>query len=127
MTWLGLAAIAFGALALLLNALTSLLAREEVQVAGGELIHGWRLLGLRRERRYRLTDVHDFGLPRDEDTAAKPDQLVSPLRDFGKRGSVVFSHAAGQKAALGVALDDDHASQVVNWIARRMPRGTMRA
>lgn len=104
----------------LLNILTSLLAREVVQVKDRELIHGWRLLGLKRERRYPLAAIRSLSAER-ETKLPDEEQLLSPLKDFGKVGVVNFDCGA-QTIGIGAALDQDHGRQVVIWIARRAPR-----
>ncbi len=109
-----------GLLHVLLNILTSLLAREVVQVKNGELIHGWRLLGLKRERRFPLAEIRGLSAERQ----IKPpdeEQLLSPLKDFGKVGAVNFD-CGSETVGIGAALDQDHGRQVVIWIARRAPR-----
>ena len=114
------AGLVCGALYLLLNIITSLLAREVIQIGHGELVHGWRMLGLKREKRYLLRDIHALSIRPDEDTA-NLDKLVSPLTDFGKAGVVKFDYR-GDTIGLGAGLDEAHGQQVVEWIARRAPR-----
>lgn len=109
-----------GAIYLVLNILASLLTREVIQIGHGELVHGWRMLGLKREKRYLLRDIHALSIRLDED-AANLDKLVSPLTDFGKAGVVKFDYR-GDTIGLGAGLDEAHGQQVVEWIARRAPR-----
>jgi hypothetical protein len=117
------AALGGGALFLVLNILTSLFAREVIQISNGELIHGWRLLGLKREKRYLLREIRGLGVGRST-TSKTADQLVSPLKDFGKAGEVSFDYC-GVLIALGAGLDESHGLAVVNWIARRAPRSVL--
>ena len=112
-----------GAIYLVLNILASLLTREVIQVSHGELVHGWRMLGLRREKRYRLSEIHLLSAGLGEDSA-NLDKLVSPLSDFGKAGVVNFYYR-GTKIGLGAGLDEAHGLQVVEWIARRAPRSVL--
>lgn len=112
-----------GALYLVLIILTSLLTRETIQIRNGELVHGWRLFGLKREKRYRLAEVFDLGISNDEQ-AASLEKLVSPLKDFGKAGVVSFDFR-GETVGMGAGLDEAHGQQVIEWIARRAPRGVM--
>lgn len=109
-----------GAIYLVINIIASMLTREVIQIGHGELVHGWRLLGLRREKRYKLSEIHQLSAGLDEDSA-KLDKLVSPLSDFGKAGVVNFFYH-GTKVGLGAGLDEAHGEQVVEWIARRAPR-----
>lgn len=105
---------------LLINAVTSLVARETIRIEGGNLVHGLSVLGLRRERRYRLTDIEH--LTTDEaGQGEERKQLISPLLDFGKQGMVKFRYHDGMRG-IGAALDLAHGEQVVAWIARRIPR-----
>jgi hypothetical protein len=119
------AALIGGAIYLVLNILTSLLAREVIQIRGGELVHGWRLLGLKREKRYPLSEMFDLTISRTEDSASL-EKLVSPLKDFGKAGVVSFDFR-GDPVGLGAGLDEAHGQQVIDWIARRAPRGVLAA
>lgn len=114
------AALIGGAVYLTLNILTSLLAREVIQISGGVLIHGWRLFGLKREKRYQLSEVSGLGI-NTEESAASLDKLVSPFSDFGKAGIVSFYHR-GTRVGLGAAINDSHGQRVIEWIARRAPR-----
>ena len=105
---------------LLFNVLTSMLAREVLRIEGRDLVHGWTLLGLKRESRYRTDEIS--GLETDPAGAAQEvKELLSPLKDFGKKGVVKFDYR-GKTFGIGAALDDDHGQQVVAWIARRLPR-----
>lgn len=108
---------------LLLNLVTSLFAREVVQIANGSLVHGWRLLWLRREKRYPLLQISALSAERAI-APPKENELLSPLKDFGKVGAVNFD-CNGTTVGLGAALDQAHGEQVVNWIARRAPRGVL--
>lgn len=111
---------AFFVIHLLLNIATSLLAREVLRVEGGDLIHGWTVLGLRRETRYRMAEIS--GLSTDPaGFAEEAKQLLSPLSDFGKKGVVKFDYH-GKMRGIGAALDEAHGEQVVAWIVRRTPR-----
>lgn len=114
-----LAGLACFALYLTLNILTSLLAREVVEIRHGELIHGWRLLGLRREKRYQLKDVFQLRA-NDEPGDDTGEKLISPLKDFGKAGVVTFEYH-GARVGLGAVLDAAHGEQVAAWIIRRAP------
>lgn len=118
-------AIIAAALYLVFSIVTSLLAREVIQIRHGDLVHGWRLLGLKREKAYRLGDITHLRVGR-LDSEAGLDKLVSPLKDFGKAGVVAFEHSTGT-VWLGAALDQAHGQQVVDWIARRAPRGILAA
>lgn len=112
--------ISFVLLHLLLNVLTSLIAREVLRVDGRDLVHGWTMLGLKRETRYRLEEI--LGLESNAATLAEEaKELISPFRDFGKKGVVKFDYR-GNACGIGAALDEAHGQQVVNWIARRIPR-----
>lgn len=105
---------------LLLNVLTSLLAREVLRIESGDLVHGWSLLGLRRESRYRLSEIERLETD-PSGLAQEAKELLSPFKDFGKKGVVKFDYR-GKIRGIGAALDEDHGQQVVNWIARRIPR-----
>jgi hypothetical protein len=94
-----------------------------IQIRGGELVHGWRLLGLKREKRYPLSEMFDLTISSTEDSASL-DKLVSPLKDFGKAGVVSFDFR-GDPVGLGAGLDEAHGQQVIDWIARRAPRGVL--
>lgn len=118
--WLWGIILLLALLHVLLNILTSLLAREVVQVKNGELIHGWRLLGLKRERRFPLAEIRGLSAER-EIKLPDENQLLSPLKDFGKVGAVNFD-CGRETVGIGAALDQDHGRQVVIWIARRAPR-----
>jgi hypothetical protein len=112
--------IGFVLVHLLLNVLTSLIAREVLRVEGQDLVHGWTMLGLKRETRYRLDKIS--GLESNSATIAEEaKELLSPFRDFGKKGVVKFDYR-GEARGIGAALDEAHGQQVVNWIARRIPR-----
>lgn len=112
--------VALVLLSLLLNVVTSLLAREVLRVDGRDLVHGWTLLGLKRETRYRLDEISK--LETDSESFAKEaKELVSPLWDFGKKGVVKFTYR-GTSRGIGAALDPAHGEQVVIWIAKRIPR-----
>ncbi len=112
-----------GLLHLVLNMATSMLAREILRIENGTLVHGWRLGFLHREKRYPLREIHALSAER-EIAPAKDDQLLSPLRDFGKTGAVNFDW--GDKTiGIGAALDQDHGRQVVEWIVRRAPRSVV--
>lgn len=113
----------FGFIHLLLNILTSLFARETLRVECGELVHGWRLLGLTREKRYPMRDIQALSASR-EINPPKDDQLFSPLVDFGKTGVVNFDFK-GRTIGVGAALDQAHGQQVVNWLARRGSRSML--
>lgn len=105
---------------LLLNVVTSMLAREVLWIDGRDLVHGWTLLGLKRETSYRLDEISK--LETDPASFAKETkELLSPLWDFGKKGVVKFDYR-GTPRGIGAALDPDHGQHVVNWIARRIPR-----
>ncbi len=116
-------ALAGLAIYLVINVIASLLTREVIQIGHGELIHGWRLIGLRREKRYQLSKIRQLSAGLEEDSA-KLDKLVSPLSDFGKAGVVNFYYR-GTKIGLGAGLDEAHGQQVVEWIARRAPRSVL--
>ena len=118
--YLVFAGLAGGAIYLVFNIIASLLTHEVIQIGHGELVHGWRMLGLKREKRYLLRDIHALSIRPDEDTA-NLDKLVSPLTDFGKAGVVKFDYR-GDTIGLGAGLDEAHGQQVVEWIARRAPR-----
>lgn len=105
---------------LLINIATSLLAREVLRVEGSELIHGWTILGLRRETRYRLTEISGLSID-PAGSAEEAKQLLSPLSDFGKKGVVKFDYR-GKMRGIGAALDEAHGEQVMAWIVRRIPR-----
>ena len=105
---------------LLLNIASSLLAREVLRVEGGELVHGWTVLGLRRETRYRMVEMSRLTTD-PAGFAEEAKQLLSPLSDFGKKGVVKFDYR-GKMHGIGAALDEAHGDQVVAWIARRIPR-----
>lgn len=115
--YLILACLAGGAIYLMLNIVASLLTREVILVGHGELVHGWRLLGLKREKRYALRDIRALAIRTDEDSAGL-DNLVSPIKDFGKAGVVHFDYH-GDMIGLGAGLDHAHGQRVVEWIARR--------
>ena len=105
---------------LLLNVLTSMIAREVLRVDGRDLVHGWTMLGLKRETRYRLDEIS--GLESNAATPAEEaKELLSPFRDFGRKGVVKFDYR-GNVRGIGAALDEAHGQQVVNWINRRIPR-----
>lgn len=110
-------------LLLVVNVLTSRLAREVLRIEGGALVHSWALFGLRREKRYPLRDIRALSAEREVDPP-KDERLVSPFKDFGKAGWVTFE-CQGQTVGLGAALDQAHAQQVVLWIARRAPRSVL--
>lgn len=112
-----------GAIYLVLNIVASMLTREVIQIAHGELIHGWRLLGARREKRYRLSEIAQLSIG-DADSAESLNKLVSPLKDFGKAGMISFFYR-GTKIGMGAGLDEAHGAQVVDWIARRAPRSVL--
>jgi hypothetical protein len=114
-----------GAIYLVLSIIASLLTREGIQISHGELVHGWRLLGLKREKRYLLRDVYQLTTRIDEDSAGL-DKLVSPLKDFGKAGVVTFTYR-GDTIGLGAGLDEAHGQRVVEWIAQRAPRNVIAA
>lgn len=114
------AVLLFGFVHLLLNVLTSVLAREVLRIETGTLVHGLWLLGFKHEKRYPLREV--FGLSADRRIEeAKDDQLISPLRDFGKKGAVAFEFK-DRTVVIGASLDEAHGRQVVDWIGRRAPR-----
>lgn len=113
------------ALYLLLSILTSLVAREVIQIGHGEMVHGWRLLGLKRERRYLLREIHRLTVGREE-AKGSLESLVSPLKDFGKAGVVNFDYR-GKTIGLGAGLDAVDGQRVVNWIVRRTPRSVSEA
>lgn len=104
---------------LLINIATSLFAREIIAIRAAQIVHGWRLLGLTREKSYPLVEVTALRT-QEPDEGKSTDKLVSPLFDFGKSGTVAFDYR-GQTIRLGAALDEDHAARVVEWIARRGP------
>ena len=117
------AGLAGGAIYLVLNIIASLLTREVIQISHGELVHGWRMLGLRREKPYKLSEIRQLSVGLGE-VSANLDKLVSPLSDFGKAGVVNFYYR-GTKIGLGAGLDEAHGLQVVEWIARRAPRSVL--
>lgn len=109
-----------GLLHVVLTVLTSLLAREIVRIESGDLIHGWRLFGVTREKRYPLREIIALSADR-EVSMPQTDQLLSPLKDFGKVGVVNFDYL-GKTIGIGAAVDQAHGQQVVAWISRRAPR-----
>lgn len=112
-----------GAIYLIFNIAASLLTREVIQISHGELVHGWRLVGMKREKRYRLSEITQLALG-EADSADSLNKLVSPLKDFGKAGVVQFDYR-GDTIGLGAGLDEAQGQQVVDWIARRAPRSVM--
>lgn len=121
--WLTYGIAALGLAAVLTNALTSLFAREFVQIGHGQLIHGWRLFSLRRQRSYAVREIAGLtALAESEEHEKRKKQLVSPLSDFGKIGTVKFE--VGTKTVhLGPTLNEGEALAVADWLARRLPRG----
>lgn len=119
--WLMEAVAALGLLTVAAGALTSLFAREFVQIGHGRLIHGWRLFGLKRQSAYSVRDIAAL-TTLDPPTDDKKKNLVSPLSDFGKIGLIKFE--IGSKTIhLGPTLNEAEAVAVVEWLARRLPRG----
>jgi len=121
--WLVKAAFGLGLLAMLINALTSLFAREFVQIGHGELVHGWRLLGLRRQKSYRASEIWGLtSLNASEDDPKTKKRLISPLSDFGKTGLIRFE-AGTTTVHIGPTLTEPEADEIATWLARRLPRG----
>lgn len=104
---------------LLVELVTSLFAREVLRIEGLDLVHGWHLLGLRREARYPVHEIRN--LARDDyDIAAVRKRLISPLKDFGKVGAVRFDSARGT-VHVGLEMDEAHAEGLLRWLAARLP------
>lgn len=120
--WLTYGIAVLGLAAVLANALTSLFAREFVQIGHGRLIHGWRLFALRRQHSYAVREIVGLtALATSEEHEKRKKQLVSPLADFGKIGTVRFE--VGTKTVhLGPTLNEGEALAVADWLARRLPR-----
>lgn len=118
--WLMVLLVGLGFLRLLAEVMTNLLAREMLRVELGDLVHGWRILGYRRERRYRLKEIRSLAADRDINPP-KMNELISPFNDFGKIGTVNFDYG-DQTVSIGAALDRAHGEQVVRWITLRAPR-----
>lgn len=121
--WVMRALYALGLIFILLAALTSLYAREVIEIGHGELIHGWRLFGLRRSRRYRVADIFGLtSLAADADAAKAKGKTLSLLSDFGKKGLVRFEVGA-KTVHLGPTLTEPEAKEIAAWLAARLPRG----
>lgn len=120
--YLAWATVAFTALALCLSLITSLLAEEFVQISGGRISHGWRLLGLKRQKSYPVNEVSWLTwLEEPEKDSDRSKDIISPIFDFAKVGMIKFD--VGSKShLLGATLDVESARKVYHWMARRLPK-----
>ena len=118
-----LALFVAAAIGAIFSLIASLLAEEFVEIGHGELKLGWRMLGYRRSKSYPTAEVFGLGLALENYTnpRERKDESISVWRDFGKRGAAKFDYK-DKSIYFGVTLNEDEAAQVVDWMARRLPR-----
>lgn len=94
----------------LINAVTMLFGREEIQVSHGELIHTWRILFARRQARYPAALITNLRAATEAE-GEKAKGLISAFRDFGSHGAVSFE-SGGQTVKVGAVVVANRASSL---------------
>ncbi len=103
--------------------LWQLLGREVVRVANGQLIHGCHMPLWQRDRGYPVHAISRLSTDRGMSSFERM-QFQTPLFTFGRVGVVKFDYGA-RTVRMGAAIDEAEGSQIVDWLAKRLPASSI--